>query len=185
MGKKKANKEYKMWDLLIPVLLIICVMPFVVRMAVYSCGYSFYEWYSPDDRIADFYCYYKSYFLDVVAFFAAVVLIFRIILYKERIKPMKWVIPMFLYGTFVMLSTIFSMNVKASLQGNFESFESCFVLISYIVIMIYTYQVLESEYDYKILWRGILATTLLLCVVYTTRGYKESSFIYCRNNFDV
>ena len=165
MGKTKENKEYKMWDLLIPILLVICVMPFVVRLAIYSCGYSQYEWYSSEDLISDFYCYYKSYFLDVVAFFAAVILIFRMVLYRERIKPMKCMIPMLLYGGFVVLSTIFSMNTKASIQGNFESFESCFVLLSYIVILIYTYQIVESEYDYQIVWRGILVMSLIFVVV--------------------
>ena len=78
---------------------------------------------------------------------------------------MKCMIPMLLYGGFVVLSTIFSMNTKASVQGNFESFESCFVLLSYIAILIYTYQMMESEYDYQIIWRGILVMSLIFVVI--------------------
>lgn len=165
MRKKAQKKTSKMWDLLIPLLLIICVMPLLVHLAVYSCGYSGYDWYSTDDILTDFYCYYKSYFLDIVAFFALIILAFRLSLYREKTKSVKWFYPLFLYAGFVILSTIFSRNRAASIQGNFESFESCLVLIAYLVMAFYAYQMMEEEQDYRIIWYGILAITGIFGII--------------------
>ncbi len=165
MKKKAQKKTSKMWDLLIPLLLIICVMPLLVHLAVYSCGYSQYDWYSTNDILTDFYCYYKSYFLDIVAVFALIILVFSFGLYRDRIKPLKWFYPLFIYAGFVILSTIFSKNRAASIQGNFESFESCLVLIAYLILALYAYQMMEEEQDYLIIWYGILVITGIFGII--------------------
>ncbi|MBR1691496.1 MAG: O-antigen ligase family protein [Lachnospiraceae bacterium] len=177
-GKKSETPE--MWDLLIPVLLVIGVLPLIVHLAVYSCGYSQYEWYLSNDILADFYCYYKSYFLDVIAFFACVILAFRFALYREQMKPVKYAAPLFGYCAFVLLSTLCSVNRKASVQGNFESFESCFVLISYVVLFLYTYQLMQKERDYRIIWRGILwlCTAFVLIGAFQVSGHDLLDFMW-------
>lgn len=163
--KKQRTRTSKMQDLLLPIVLVVGVLPLVVHLAVYSCGYSMYDWYYENDVVADFYCYYKSYVLDLIAFFSFVILVFRYFLYREKIKKMRTLIPLFLYCVPVILSTIFSVNQKASLQGNFESFESCFVLISYVVLFVYTYQIVESEQDLKLIWNVILWLFGVFCVI--------------------
>lgn len=163
--KHNTNAQQGMWDLLIPLLFVIIVLPWVVHLAIYSCGYAEYEWYAVDDVLADFYCYYKSYFLDVVAIFAAIVLAFRLGLYKEKRKNMKMYLPLLIYGILVIISTIFSVNPQASIQGNFESFESCLVLISYIIISVYAYQIMEYERDYKIIWYAIVGIAAAFSVI--------------------
>lgn len=159
------KKEQGMWDVLIPLLIVIVILPWIVHLAIYSCGYAEYEWYAAEDVIADFFCYYKSYFLDVVAIFSAIILAFRLGLYKEKTKNMKIYIPLLVYGVFVMLSTIFSINPKASLQGNFESFESVLVLIAYIIMSVYAYQIMEYERDYKIIWYAIVGIGIAFSVM--------------------
>ena len=154
-----------MWDLLIPILLVLTVLPWILHLAIYSCGYAEYDWYAADDVLADFYCYYKSYFLDVVAVFAVIILAFRLGLYKDKRKSMKIYIPLSIYVIFVILSTIFSINVQASLQGNFGSFESCLVLISYIVLSVYAYQIMEYERDYRIIWYAIVGISVAFSVI--------------------
>lgn len=165
MKKNQPPKSKKMWDLLIPLLLIIGIMPLLVRLAVYSCGYSQYDWYSANDVLADFYNYYKSYFLEIVAVFATIILAFRFALYREKMVSVKPFIPAFVYCGFVVLSTIFSMNQKASLEGNFESFESCFVLISYVVMALYAYQMMESDYEYEVIKKGIIGITIVFALI--------------------
>lgn len=162
-GTKNSRQE-KMWDLLIPLFLVLCVMPLIVHLAVYSCGYSQYNWYANEDLRADFYCYYKSYFLDVTAIFTVIILVFRMTLYREKTRSCRQFLPLFVYVAFVILSTIASVNRPASLQGNFESFESTIVLISYVVIAFYAYQILEEERDYRLIFRGIVVITAVFCV---------------------
>jgi len=57
--RKKSTKEQQgMWDILLPILVVIVVLPWIVSLAIYSCGYSGYDWYGVDDLRTDFYCYY-------------------------------------------------------------------------------------------------------------------------------
>lgn len=163
--KKQKQKQQGMWDLLIPIIIVILIHPLLVHLAVYSCGYAKYDWYAADDWIADFYCYYKSYFLVATAFFACAILAFRFCLYKEKTVSMKPYLPLLLYLALTLLSTLCSMNHKASVQGNFESFESCFVLAAYIIFSVYACQIMERERDYKIIWYAILGIGILFCVI--------------------
>ena len=154
-----------MWDLLIPLMLTIVVLPLAVRLAIYSCGFSGYDWYSPNDVLTDFYCYYKSYLLDIIGIFAGIVLTFRLVLYREKTRDMRIFIPLTLYCIFAILSTILSVNTDASLKGNFESFESVIVLTVYVVLALYAYQIMESERDYKYIWYSILVITGIFTVI--------------------
>ena len=143
-----------MWDLLIPIMIILVVLPMAVRLAVYSCGYSGYEWYSSDDVLADFYCYYKSYLFDIIGILSAIILIFRLTLYREKTKNLRIFLPLAVYTIFVLLSTFCSINTEASLKGNFESFESVIVLIvvdflylhCYTPFIVHIYYILLIKY---------------------------------------
>lgn len=154
-----------MWDILIPLLLVIVLLPLIMHLAVYDCGYSIYDWYSDNSVIADFYCYYKSYFFDMIGIFAVIILTFRFILYRQSWKNSRIFLPFLLYGITVIISTVLSVNPMASLQGNFESFESCLVLMCYPLVALYAYQVMEEDRDYRIIWRGILAIAVIFCVI--------------------
>lgn len=154
-----------MWDLLIPLMLTIVVLPLAVRLAIYSCGFAGYEWYSPDDVLSDFYCYYKSYLLDIIGIFAGIILAFRLVLYREKTRNMCIFIPLAIYCVFVILSAILSVNTDASLKGNFESFESVVVLTVYVVLSLYAYQIMEIEQDYRYLWYSILSITTIFTVI--------------------
>ncbi len=163
---KSAKKQKNdMWDLLIPIMMILVVLPLAVRLAIYSCGYSSYEWYSSDDVLSDFYCYYKSYLFDIIGIISAIILVFRLMLYKEKTKDFRIFLPLAGYGICVLLSTFCSVNPNASLKGNFESFESVIVLISYLIMALYAYQIMELERDYKYIWYSVLTISLLFVVI--------------------
>lgn len=116
MNRKKQKENFN--DLLIPILLVLCVMPFIIHLAEYSCGYSKYLWYAENDTIQDLYCYYRSYFFEVIAVITLAVLVFRMGLYKENRKPWRMFVPLGLYAVMTVVSTGFSVNVTASTSGN-------------------------------------------------------------------
>lgn len=163
--KKKTKKREEFNDLLIPVLLMLCVLPFVIHLAEYSCGYAKYPWYSDNDVITDIYSYYRCYFLEVVAVFTLAVLVFRMGLYKEKRKPCKIFIPAAVYSVMALLSTIFSVNISASLAGNFYQFQGIIVLLGYVVLGFYCYQIMEKESDYKTIWYGVIFVAVLMMIV--------------------
>lgn len=60
--KRKTAGHFN--DLLLPVILVLCVLPFVVYLAEYDTGFSQYNWNSDYSMIPDFYtCYRRSIFL--------------------------------------------------------------------------------------------------------------------------
>lgn len=174
---KKNNKKKEMWDLMIPLLLVISVLPFLVRLVVYNCGLGHYSWFG-EEIISDFYCYWKSYFFDIIAFFAMGIFALFGMIYRDRLRDMKLFIPLFGYVFFVVLSTFFSENIKASVQGNFESFESCFVLIGYVILALYGYEMIRKQLDYKVLWGGLLFTVCVFFIigVFQISGHDLLSF---------
>ena len=140
-------------------------MPFIVRLALYSCGYAKYPWYSDEDVIMDLYSYYRCYFFEVVAIFTAAVLAFRIGLFPENRKKMKIFIPLAVYAGMILLSTLLSVNMGASFTGNFYQFQGVLVLLGYLVFCLYAYQVMEQEKDYKTIWYGIVAVFIVMAVL--------------------
>ncbi len=176
--KKKTKKQQGLWDLLIPILIVIVILPCVVHLAVYSCGYSKYDWYSNNDILSDFYCYYKSYLLDIVGIFSGIILILRLTLYREKTKDMKLFLPAAIYCLFVVLSTIFSVNQMASLQGNFASFESCIVLIVYVIMAVYAYQIMESERDYRYIWYAIIGISVFFILIGSFQIFQHDLMNY-------
>lgn len=170
MNRKKQKEHFN--DLLIPILLVLCVMPFIIHLAEYSCGYSKYLWYAENDTIQDLYCYYRSYFFEVIAVITLAVLVFRMGLYKESRKPWKIFLPLGIYAVMTVVSTGLSVNVTASTSGNFYQFQNVFVILGYLVMCFYTYQILELEKDYRTIWRGLQIAFLLLAVVGVFQLFK-------------
>ena len=148
-------------DLLVPVILTVCILPFVTRMAVYDYGYSKYDWHSDNSILEDFYTYYKINIFYVILFFAAAILVLRLLLYRQKTKSWKIFIPLFSYGLFAIISTICSVNIWNSITGHFVDGEGIGVILGYIVIAFYSYQIMVEENDYKTLINAI--TVMFLC----------------------
>lgn len=163
MKKAKAEKGFR--DLLIPILLILCIMPFVVYLAEYDFGYGKYTWHSDYSIAQDLYAYYRSYFFVIVAIFGAIVMFFYLALYADKRKNVKIFIPLVVYMLMVILSTICSVNKSASLSGNYYQFQSMFVLLGYVIMCFYSYQIMEKEQDYKCIFHGILIVFAVLAIV--------------------
>ncbi len=159
------KKKTEFNDLLIPILCVLCVAPFIIYLAEYSCGYAKYAWHSDQDTIVDLYSYYRCMFLQIVSVFALIILVFRMFLYKDRIKNSRIFIPAVVYSVMSLLSAIFSVNVSASFRGNYYQFQSIGVLVGYWLICFYAYQILEKEADFKVLWYGMCIMSVVLAVV--------------------
>ena len=161
--RKQKKREFN--DLLIPIILVIAVLPFIVRLITYQAGFSGFNWYSDYDIVHDFFSYYKSYTFIVISVLSAVILIPYLILQRDEMKDMKPMIPIGIYSIFVLLSTIFSVNSKASLIGGYAHFESVFVIFGYMIMLLYTYQINKKEEDYKSLLKALLISLVLLIII--------------------
>jgi hypothetical protein len=161
--KKTKNKVFN--DLLIPILFVICIMPLIVYLAEYDCGYSKYDWYSSDGIVQDLYSYFRSYIFEVVAILSAFIVALKIFITKGNNKSSKIFIPVAGYGLFVVISTLVSVNQSASMTGNFASFENIMVLLGYGIMGFYTYQIMDSERDFETVKNGIIFISVIMIII--------------------
>lgn len=163
MKQKRKKKEFN--DLLIPIILVMSVLPFVVRLITYQSGLAKYTWYSDNDITYDFFTYYKSYAFILISLVSAIILIAYYFLKREQIKKMKLMIPIGVYSILVIISTLFSINLRASTVGGTAHFESVFVIIGYIIILIYTYQIDKKEEDYISLLKALILSLIPMSII--------------------
>ena len=85
--KKQNNRTGRqdMQDLLLPILLVLGAVPFVIRLRIYDCGLSGYDWYSQDGTTYDFYCVARSHFFVILSAVMLLVLAFRLPLYLSAV----------------------------------------------------------------------------------------------------
>lgn len=174
---KKKEKQY-FNDLLLPIIFTICILPFTVRLKEYDYGYGEYAWHSPESVMQDLYTYYRMWLFIIIISLAAIVLIFRMALYKEKNKNIKVFIPLFVYLGFVMLSSVFSINPKAAWLGNFVDLEGFFVLAGYVLIAFYTYQIMETERDYAAVFRGMQISFAAMSIVGWMQVFKKDPVLF-------
>lgn len=155
IGKKK-QQEKGLNDLLLPVLLCLVVLPLCVRLKVYSTGLGQYDFYPQIDISYDFYTYYRSrLFYAGMAITLLVWIIYRL-LYKAQARPWKTtLLPLGGFAFLTMLSAIFSVDKHLSFFGSESSNQSVWVIIGYIVLLLYTYEMVRTEHDHKLILGGL------------------------------
>ncbi len=177
-GGCQDNKRTHFNDLLLPVVLTLCVMPFVIYFVEYDYGYSGYEWHSVNSVAQDFYTYYRGIFFLAIACFAAVILLFRWKLYRERMKRNRLFLFFLLYALFALLSAAFSGNPKVAWSGGFVDFEGAFVLCGYCLIGYYAYQIMEREQDYKSIVRAVFVMFVPMSVIGWLQVFRHDLLNY-------
>jgi len=95
------------------------------------------------------------------------------ILKKERIN---FYIPVAIYALFIILSTIFSIYPKGAVFGIYERYEGALVLISYLIFMIYTIEVIKDEIDLKYVFSSFLVLVFLISLIGIFQKYVIDIF---------
>lgn len=163
MRQQKKKKEFN--DLLIPVIFVLALLPFVTRLIIYDAGLSGYSWFPSNDTVNDFFSYYKSYTFIIISIVSAVILVLYFFLQRTRIKDMMPFIPIAIYSFFVLLSSIFSTNRQISIVGGMAHFESVFVLLGYVIMLIYVYQIDKKDEDYKSIQKALVVSIIFMCII--------------------
>lgn len=163
MKQIKGKSEFN--DLIIPILLVIGVLPFITRLIVYESGLSKYSWFSDNDITTDFFSYYKSTLFLVVAIVCIVILFFSFLLYKTSWKDIRAYSPLGVYAIASILSTIFSVDTHTSLVGGVGRFENLFVLLGYIILSIYTYQMVKRKEDFHVIIKVLFISLLIMSII--------------------
>lgn len=182
--KFPLNNPYRIGKLaLIPLIIAIAIIPLIVKMKVYNSGLSKLNWFPSKDQEIDFFLYYKSLSFTLISIILAVILIWNYInhryinpknasLLKEdgKYKFNFGFIPLIVYASLALLSTIFSQYSSFGFTGIFEQFESVFVLLGYCLITYYSFLVIRSEDGIKFIMKWLVISSLILSFLGVTQA---------------
>lgn len=181
MSNFKAKKYFQTkhaaspW-LMIPFILTLTVIPFILGMYQFDDGLGDNYW-STTTTSTDIFNYYKSFYIVIMGVIMA--LIFAIYRFSHK-KPFNFgrnIIPLYVYIGCIVLSTIFSTEIYYSIHGIDHHFESTFVLLTYCLLVLYSFYFIDNERSMKWFINGFLIGTALLalfgCLQYSSGIFKN------------
>ena len=138
---------------LIPLAVWFVVIPLIVKEKSYANPLIQYPWYSPNNTLTDFFLYYKSLFVTAAGIAMLGILFWQI--GKMRNKDIlanrdtRILIPLLIYVSFVVLSSLISDYSYFCTHGMPDQFETVWNLISYVIALFYCYYVVVYQHSEK------------------------------------
>ena len=159
-GEKGSSKF-----LLYPLIIVMAIIPLIVHQKVVSTNLEEYSWFSFSETAMDFFLYYKSVWLVIMTIIMLVILCVQVLQKKEYQKIPEFMIPIGIYGLFIILSIIFSENRDFSINGIMEQYESGVVLLGYLIFMYYAYLLVDTENKAEFLVKIWAVSIAVLCIL--------------------
>jgi len=140
------------WYYYIPLLLIVNFVPLITyskyvdlngtTQALYWTGQNIY---------LDFFSFWKARWLVVLTIISLVTYIYLFLSKKLPLKKeLKYYLPMAVYAIFVILSTIFAIDVETALSGFVDMYQGMWVLLSYVLVTFLAINYVNNEKNIKL-----------------------------------
>lgn len=175
-SKDKNNTDRTSIWLLSPIIFIIAVLPFIMKLKYYQANLSKYSWFTYEDVYSDFFLYYKQRFFLITIFIMAAILLYKGYTDKRNIDFPRILVPLAVYGGLALLSSIFSKYRSYSFSGIHEHFESIFVLLGYCLIVYYCLQVVKTEEDVRLIINCFLVSVIVMSILGLTQYLGRDFF---------
>ncbi|MCR5324717.1 MAG: O-antigen ligase family protein [Lachnospiraceae bacterium] len=159
---QKNRKKPEDYITLIPLIAVIAVVPLVFRLYRYDTGLSGYDYFAADGTADDFALHGKMVLFTILSSVMACVAVIKLVKEKKKIRFSKIFIPLGVYALLALLSSIFSKYQPFPWTGIFEQFETCFVLMGYVITAYYAFLFVNSEDDLKVL---VIAFAISTCII--------------------
>ena len=164
--KVSMNPQTSKWnDLLAPIMFMLVIAPFILRLVEKNINLDQYAWYADISYTTDLYSSVRGVWIIIAAVACVLILAFWFSLYKEKTREIKVYIPIAVYGGFAILSTLLSTNKAVSLWGGSQGWQGLFVVLSYLVIGFYSYEIVQNEMDFKTIKVGIYIMFAVMAVL--------------------
>lgn len=152
MEEKNTNRyNVKLdWILYIPIILLLAVVPFVVRMSLVELDPVTAAAFK-SEQVVDFFSNYKS---IIIMILAGVCLVMLFLMYnKSNLKKSKqmlvYMIGIGLFLGFSLLATIFSEYKQVAIWGGPDRCEGMVTIAAYVIILLYTIYAVNRIEDYR------------------------------------
>lgn len=190
--KKQQQKKDKFLSgnyYLLPILAVLCIIPFIIQIYFYDSGLEQFPWFPNRDQEVDVFLYHRSVVFTVVVAIMAALLGWAV--FKDwkntrnqigiaRIKQAKWLFPLAGFGLLALVSTLFSEYRNYGFNGIFEQFESIWVVLGYCVVTFYVYYFVRTKEQVDIIQKALIFLLAVLGVLgigqMTGHDFFETSF---------
>lgn len=164
--KRKKNTAYeeRVRYYLIPIIAILCVLPFIVYLKSYDARLSQFAWF-PDEQRMDLFLYYKQRFFIFITTVMFIFLITKLIKNRYSLKIEIIYIPLFVYAIFSLVSSILSKHASLSFLGSYDQFESIFVVLGYCITVIFIVKYFNDEKDIQVVIKYLVIQTLIMSLL--------------------
>ena len=159
------NRYYKRDEAyhLIPLMLMIFIVPLIVRLKVIPLtGVRFNLWTGATEA-SDFFSYYKTIWILMCTALSIIMLMVKG--YQEQFKIFKksyYFIPIAVYSIAVVLSTLLSQYKDIATWGFVDRYEGMFILLAYMVILVSTMILVDSEYHVKFIFATLIFSAIII-----------------------
>ena len=149
---------------LLPIFLIFVVVPLVCHFQVYQTHLQDVDWQAANLIYeVDIFLLSKGYAICMVAIL--MVLLFLIGRYYENVSMHTETYPLICYALLVGFSALFSQYKYFAIYGGQDQFESVFVLLGYIVIVVYGMYSIRKEETLRLVIRFILIGAAIIAMI--------------------
>ena len=155
---------------MLPVILMVCVVPLLVRQIRHENGLTDYPWFGIQLYTDEFFLAIKSIALTLLMFVMAGCVAVRLWKTKGKVVFAKILIPLFIYVFFAFLSACCSINKTYSFFGGFEHFETIWVLITYVLAVYYVLIYAQDELELQVVTDALCFGATMIGIIGTLQG---------------
>lgn len=167
--KANAAGAASYW-LLAPLIAILSFVPLVTYCIRYNTHLAGFDWYVSDKMQYDVFLYCKMIVLICIAVYMIVALLFHFLSNQKKPSFHKMMIPLGIYGILTLLSAILSENSYFSFAGSQDRFEPVWILLTYCLIVYYTYNIIQSEESIKKIMKWFLVGIAIMLILGVAQG---------------
>lgn len=164
-NKRTVYEDNKKNYFLIPLFIIICIIPLIMKYKVYDTGMSKFPWFTSAGYNEDYFLYYKQWWVIWISAAMVIIIALKAYFNKKVISFLPVFIPLAIYTFLSLLSAILSKYSSFSFSGSFEQFESVFALLGYCIIAYYTFLFIKNEHDLRTVTNFIIIAALIMSVI--------------------
>lgn len=163
-------------SLLWPLLLVVSLIPLIVHEVTIKTHLSSYDWFTQKDEATDLFLFCKSWGFVILAGIMLGGLFYITIIKKKKLLMNPIFYPAIVYAICTLLSAIVSENRFFSFYGVFSQYETVWVLMGYIIVLIYSYQVIETRQDIERVIKWLVISASIICIIGFTQLLKSDFF---------
>lgn len=174
---KNRNNVFELTYIFITTILLFAYPLLVVRTDYYSDLPS-YSWYFGSTHQLDFFLQFRSWIIIVIGGISLFLSIHKIIgIVKKKGRLEKHIYIIGIYAFSIVISTILSKHIRVSLIGAMEQYESVFVLLAYLFIMLVNalYLNVFVEYVHGMFFEYALKVLSILMIIL---GFIQKQEVY-------